>query len=143
MNFHKKCFKTTERHILAVCGSLCGEKQFLLICIPFYWIKQKKLFKQILILLIICPFQTWSEKQISEYFSPCFWESILCLKRKVFYEFLPKFFKTRERNSLAVCGSVCGEKKFLLIFILYYWCVQKQLFKKNQIFLTICPFQIW
>ena len=54
----QKCFKTTEMHGLEVCGSLCGEKQFLLLFIPFYWFEQKKLFKQIQIFLSICPFQT-------------------------------------------------------------------------------------
>ena len=33
--FPQKCFKTTERHSLAVCVSLCGEKQFLLMIITF------------------------------------------------------------------------------------------------------------
>ena len=53
-----KCFKTKERHILAVFGSLCAENQFLLIFIPFYWFEQKKLVKQIQIFLRISPFQT-------------------------------------------------------------------------------------
>ena len=57
--FPQKLLKTTERHNLAVCGSLCGEKRFLLIFIPFYWFDQKQLFKQILIFLRIFPFQTW------------------------------------------------------------------------------------
>ena len=61
-------------------------------------------------------------------------------KKKVLYEFLQKYIKTTERHSLAVYGSLCGEKKFLLISILYYWFVQKQLFKQIQIFLRICPF---
>ena len=61
--FPPKCFKTTERHSLAVCGSLCGEKQFLLIFIHLYRFEQKHLFKQILIFLRIFTFQTWSEKQ--------------------------------------------------------------------------------
>ena len=46
MNLTPKCFKTTERHDFEVCGSICGEKQFLLIFIPFYWFDQKLLFKQ-------------------------------------------------------------------------------------------------
>ena len=70
-----KSFKTTERYSLAVCGSLCGEKQFLLIFIPFYLFEQKSLFKKILIFLRICPFQTWSKKFSSEYFSARFWDS--------------------------------------------------------------------
>ena len=40
--FHQKSSKTTERHSLAVCGSLCGEKRFLLIFIPVYWFDEKK-----------------------------------------------------------------------------------------------------
>ena len=61
--FLQKYFKTTERHSLAVCPSLWGENFFLLIFIPFFWFEQKKLFKQILIFLCICPFQTGSERQ--------------------------------------------------------------------------------
>ena len=61
--FPQKCFKTTERHSLAVCGSIWGEKHFLLIFVPFYWFDQKELFKQIQILLRICPFLTWEETQ--------------------------------------------------------------------------------
>ena len=53
MNLHKNAKKTTEMPSLAVCGSLCGEKQFLLIFIPFYWFDQKKLFKKIQIFLSI------------------------------------------------------------------------------------------
>ena len=55
----QKCFKTTERHSLAVCASVCGEKQFLLIFIPFFWFDQKQLFKQIQIFHRIRTFQTW------------------------------------------------------------------------------------
>ena len=40
-------------------------------------------------------------------------------KKKVLDKFPPKSFKTRERHSLAVYGSLYGEKKFLLIFILF------------------------
>ena len=52
----------------------------------------------------------------------------------------PKWFKTIERHSLAVCGSLCGEKQFLSIFITFYWFYQKKLFKQIQIFLWICHF---
>ena len=33
-----------------------------------------------------------------------------------------------------------GKKKFLLIFVSFYWFDQKQLFKQFQIFLGICSF---
>ena len=66
--------------------------------------------------------------------------SLLCLKRIVLYEFLQKCFKTTERHSLAICGLLCGEKQFLLIFIRFDWFDQKHLLKQIQIFLRICPF---
>ena len=56
--FPPKCFKTTERHSLAGCGSLCGETFFLLIFIPFFGLIKKQLFKQIQIFLSICFFST-------------------------------------------------------------------------------------
>ena len=55
--FPRKCFKTIEKHSFAVCGSLYGEKNFLVQFVPFYWFVQKYLFKQILILFRIYPFQ--------------------------------------------------------------------------------------
>ena len=58
-----KMLQKTERHSLAVCGSIYGEKHFMLIFIPFYWFDQKQLFKQIQMFLRICPFLTWQEKQ--------------------------------------------------------------------------------
>ncbi len=45
--FPQKCFKTTEKHSLAVCGLLCGEKHFLLTFSPDYWFDQKQIFKHI------------------------------------------------------------------------------------------------
>ena len=66
--------------------------------------------------------------------------SLLCLKRIVLYEFLQKCFKTTERHSLAICGLLCGEKQFLLIFIRFDWFDQKNLLKQIQIFLRNYPF---
>ena len=51
--------QTTEKHCLAVCDSLWGEKQFFLEFAPFYWFDQKELVKQIIILLRIYPFPTF------------------------------------------------------------------------------------
>ena len=39
--FPRICLKTKEKHSLFVCGSLWGEKLFLLIFVPFYWFDQK------------------------------------------------------------------------------------------------------
>ncbi len=73
--FLQKCFKTTERHSLAVCGSFCGEKQFLLIFILFYLFNQKKKFKQIQIFLRFASFKHDKKNKLSEYFSALFWDS--------------------------------------------------------------------
>ena len=89
------------------------------------------------------PFKHGKKSKLSEFFSARLGDSHFMSKRKVLYEFFQKCFKTTERHSLAVCGSLCGEKHFLLIFIPFYWFDQKQLFKQIQIFLRICPFQTW
>ena len=68
MNFQKTYFKTTERHTLTVCGLFWGEKQFLLIFIPFSWFAQKQLFHQILFFLWICPFKYGKKNKHFEYF---------------------------------------------------------------------------
>ena len=107
--FLQKCFKTTERHSLAICGLLCGEKRFLLIFIRFDWFDQKHLLKQIQIFIRIYPFSNMVRKRNSLSISVLVSEIvILCLKRKVLYEFPQKCFKTTERHSLAVCGLLCG-----------------------------------
>ena len=85
-------------------------------------------------------FKHGKKNKLSEIFSARFWDShFYVLKRKILYEFLPKCFKTTERLSLAVCGSLCWEKQFLLIFIPFYLLDQKKLFKKIQIFFQDLP----
>ena len=113
---------------------------FLFLFNPFYWFDQKQLFKQFQIFPSICHFQTCYEKNFLN-ISVLVSEIVTFMaKKKSLHEFPPKFFKTTERHSLAVCGSFCGEKQFLLISILYYWFVKKKLFKQMQIFLWICSF---
>ena len=112
--FPPKCFKTTERHSLAVCGSLCGEKEILLISFLQYWFVQKKMFKEIQIFLRICPFSNMVRKtnflSISALVSEIV--TLMAKKKSSLYEFPPKCFKTAERHSLAIYGSLSGEKLF-------------------------------
>ena len=105
-------FKTTESHSLALCGSLCGEKQFLLIFIPFYLFDKKKLFKQIQIFLRIYSFSNMVRKTNFLSISVLLSEIVPFLTKKVLYEFPPKCFKITESHSLAVYISLCGEKQF-------------------------------
>ena len=79
-----KCFKTTERHSLEVCGSLCGEKQFLLIFVPIYWFDQKLLFKQNQIFLRIAPFKPGKKNKLSKYFDARFCDSLLDVQKENF-----------------------------------------------------------
>ena len=98
---------------LSVCGSLFGEKKFLLTFIPFYWFEQKHLFKQIKIFLRICPISNMVRKTNFLSISVLvFWDSHFFDNKKVLYEFPQKYFKTTERHCLAVCESLCGENSF-------------------------------
>ena len=93
---------------------------------PLLLVWSKQFFKQIQIFLRICPFSNMVRKTNFLSISVIVFEmSLLCLKRKVLYEFLQKCFKTTERHNLAVCASLCGEKHFLLIFIPFNWFDQK------------------
>ena len=136
--FPQKCFKTTEKHSLAVCGSLWGEKQFLLIFVPFYWFDQKQMFKQIQIFLRIFQFSNMLRKKNFLCISVILSEIVTFLtEKKSSLWFFPKNAKITEKHSLAVCGSLSEEKKLLLIFVPSYWFDQKQLFKQIQIFFRI------
>ena len=95
MNF-PKMLQNNRKTSLAVCGSGCGEKQFLLIFIPFFWLDQKQLFKQIQISSGLDPFKHGKKYKLSEYFSACFEIVTFMSKRKVLYELPQKCFKTTE-----------------------------------------------
>ena len=111
---------------------------------PLLMVWSNQFFKQIQIFLRICHYSNMVKKKTFWVFQWSFLRvSLLCLKRKVLYEFPQKCFKTTERHSLAICGSVCGEKQFLLIFIPFFWFDQKKLFKQIQIFHRIRTFQTW
>ena len=116
----------------------------MLIFIPFYWFEKKKLFKQILIFLSIYQFSNMVRKTNFLSKSILVYEIVTFLtKKKSSLRISPKCFKTTERHSLAVCGSLCGEKQFLLIFIPFYWFEQKRLLKQILIILSIFHFQTW
>ena len=96
--FPPKCFKTTEKHSLAVCDSIWGEKQFLLIFVPFYWFDQKHLLKQIQIFLRICPLSNMVRKTIFLSISVLvFAMSLLCLKERFSMNF-PKNASKQQKS---------------------------------------------
>ena len=126
---------------MAVCGSFWGEKQFLLIFVPFYCLNKKGCLQQIQIFFWICPISNLLRKTNVLVISYLFLrKSLFWLKREVFSEFPRKRFKTTGKHSLAVCGSFWEEKQFLLIFAPIYWFDQKMLFKQIQIFLLVCTY---
>ena len=55
--------KKKETHSLAVCDTIWGEKQFMLIFVSFYRFDEKVLFNQIQIFLRICPFSNMVRKK--------------------------------------------------------------------------------
>ena len=101
--------------------------KFLLRFLPFYWFDQKQLFKQIQIFLRICSFSNMLRNKQTFWLFQCFFQRLplIWLKRVVLCEFPQKCFKTTEKHSLAVCGSLWIEKQFLLIFDHFYWFVKK------------------
>ena len=68
INFPQKRFKTTERHSLAVCSSLSGEKHFLLIFIPFYWFEPKNCLNKSKISSGFAPFKPGKKNKLPKYF---------------------------------------------------------------------------
>ena len=83
--FLQKSFKTTERHSLVVCASLCGEKHFFVNIYPLSLVWSKQLFKQIQIFLRICPFSkmVWKTNFLS--ISVIMFESVTFVsKKKIF-----------------------------------------------------------
>ena len=119
--FSPKCFKRTESHCLAVFGSLCGEIFFLFIFIPFYLLIQNSCLIKSKFSSEFALFKHGKKNKFLRISVLVSQMSLLSLKIKVLYEFLRKCFKTTERHTLSVCGSLCGVKKFLLIFITFYW----------------------
>ena len=126
MNFHKKTSKQHKVLVYQYVAHFMEKIFFVLIFIPFYWFDQKHLFKQIQIFLRINPFSNMVRKtnflSISVLVSEI---ATFMSKKKFLYEFPQKCFKTTERHSLSVSGSLCGEKQFLIIFIPFYWFDQK------------------
>ena len=75
MNFPQIASKQSESHSLAVCVSLCGEKQFLLIFIPFYWFDENSSLNVSKFSSGLVPFKLGKKNKLSEFFSARFWDS--------------------------------------------------------------------
>ncbi len=90
-----------------------GKNEFFLLIFPsFYRFDQKNLLKEIQIFHRICTFSNMLRKTTFLSISVLFSEiDIFGLKRVLLCEFHQKCFKLTETHSLAVCGSIIGEKK--------------------------------
>ena len=111
---------------------------------PLLLLWSKKLFKPIKIFLRICPFSNLYRKTNFLSISVLLSEIInFFTKKRIFVWISPKCFEKTEKHSLAVCGSFCGEKQFLFIFVQFYSFEQKGLFTTNPIFpLDLLPFKL-
>ena len=109
-----------------------GEKQFLLIFIPFTSLIKNGCLNKSKFSSVFAPFKHGKKKKFLSISVLVSEMSLLCLKRKVLYEFHPKCFKTTKRHSLVVFSSLVGEKHFLLIFSLYFWW-------RKKVFVNIYP----
>ena len=70
-----KSLKTTERFILAVCDTLCGEKQFLLKIYPLLLVWWKNSLNVSKFSSGFAPFKHGKKNKLSDFFSACFWYS--------------------------------------------------------------------
>ena len=96
--YPQKCFNTTEKYSLAVCGSFWGEKQFLLIFVRYYWFDQKQLFKQIQIFLQDLPlFKHVGKNKHSKYFWVTFWDGDFLIKKRIFQWIFPKMLQNSRK----------------------------------------------
>ena len=120
MNFHKNASKQ-QKDSLAECGSIFGEKKFLLIFIPFYWFDQKSCLNKSKFSSGFLPFKHGKKKKFLSISVLVSEIDTFLTKKEVQYKFPQKCSKTTQRPCLSVCGSLCEEKLFLLIFISFYW----------------------
>ena len=112
--FPQKFFKTTERNNLAIYDSLCREKQFLLIFIPLTDLIKNSCLNKSKFFSGFFHFKHGKKNKLSEYFIAVSEIATFLTKKRSSLWIPQKFFKTTERYSLAVCGSLCGEKQFFL-----------------------------
>ena len=111
--FQQKCLKTTEMHSLALCGSLCEEKQFLFIFVQFYSFEQKWLFTtNPNLTLDLLLFKLVEKNKLSDYFWASFWDSFFFLKREFFSEIHRKCLKITGKHSLAVLAHFDRKNSF-------------------------------
>ena len=128
----RKCFKTTGKHNLAVCGSFCGEKQFLLIIVPFYCFEQKQLFTpNPNFPLAFLLFKLDEKSNLFEYFWASFWDSHFLNKKRSFQWIFPKILKKKKKAKFSCMWLILLENFFLLIFSSFYCFIQKGLFTTN------------
>ena len=97
-----------------VCGSLCGEKHFLLKFIPLNWFDQNSSLNKSKFSSGFFPFKHGKKRKLSEYFSARLAIVILCLKEN-FSMILPKIFKTTERHFSSMWLTLWRKRFFVYI----------------------------
>ena len=125
-----------------MCGSIWGEKQFLLIIVLFYCFEQKGLFTTNPNFPLDFPlFKLVEKNKLSLYFWASFWASHFLEKSVVYSELAPKYFKTTEKHSLAVC--VILRRNFFFVNIcpvLLLW-IKGVIYNKSKFSSGFAPFQ--
>ena len=85
-------------------------------------------------------FKYCKKKKLPEYFTALFEIVTFLSKKKSSLWISPKMLQNNRKTWFSSICLTLWRKIFLVIFILYYWFVQKKLFKQIQIFLRIFPF---
>ena len=132
--------QNTRNLSLTVVGSFWGRRRFLVIFVQFHWFDPKKLFPsnqnfpQDFSLLINLRKNNFLSNSLPLSEITPSWP-----KRDFLSQFQRKCFKTPEKHSLAVVGSIWGRRRFLVIFVHLHRFDQKYLWPSfwEEIYLVI------
>ena len=130
MNFHKKCFKTTGRHSLAVWGSLFGEKQFLLIFVPFCWLDHKSSLNKSKFSSGFAPFKYGKKNKLSVYLVLVSEIDTFISKKKKFLWISTKMLQNNIKAQFYSMRLTLWRKTVFVNIYPFYWFDQKHFIKQ-------------
>ena len=111
---------------------------------PLLQVWSNQFFKQIQIFLRICSFSNMVRKTNFLSISVIIFESVTFESKKKSYLWISqKMHLNHIKSSLSVCGSLFGEKQFLLIYIPFYWFDQKNCLNISNFSSGFARFQTW
>ena len=110
-----KMLQNYKRNSLAVCGSIWGEKRFLLYLSHFTGLIKNSCLNKSKFSSGFVPFKHGEKNKLSGFFGAHFWDSHFYVLKEKFSMNIHQNASKKKRYSRALCGSLFGEKQFLII----------------------------